>query len=236
VSGAAGGPRSREAILGAPIQRTLLRLAWPAMATTLLGEFQTFISMFWIGRLIGELGLATLGVVAPVFTTLGLIAGATHIGVQVLAARSTGSADGRALPIVVNGSPRSSDVEPPWRHASTSDRHRRGASTRPPRARQRWGPRRPAAVPLHRAALRGAPPRSDHHRPREVCGIPQPEQRRAHLRSGLHPEPEHGVRSPRSPHGRVFASRSDGEITERYPSSRGRVRRPDRRQSPRRGA
>jgi len=104
VSGAAGGPRSREAILGAPIQRTLLRLAWPAMATTLLGEFQTFISMFWIGRLIGELGLATLGVVAPVFTTLGLIAGATHIGVQVLAARSTGSADGRALPIVVNGS------------------------------------------------------------------------------------------------------------------------------------
>jgi Na+-driven multidrug efflux pump len=103
VSGTAGGPRSRAAILGAPIQRTLFRLAWPAMATTLLGETQTFISMFWIGRLLGELGLATLGVVAPVFTTLGLIAGAAHIGVQVLAARSAGSGDGKALPIVVNG-------------------------------------------------------------------------------------------------------------------------------------
>jgi len=103
VSGTAGGPRSRAAILGAPIQRTLFRLAWPAMTTTLLGETQTFISMFWIGRLLGELGLATLGVVAPVFTTLGLIAGAAHIGVQVLAARSAGSGDGKALPIVVNG-------------------------------------------------------------------------------------------------------------------------------------
>lgn len=103
MSGTAGGPRSRAAILGAPIQRTLFRLAWPAMTTTLLGETQTFISMFWIGRLLGELGLATLGVVAPVFTTLGLIAGAAHIGVQVLAARSAGSGDGKALPIVVNG-------------------------------------------------------------------------------------------------------------------------------------
>ena len=104
VTGAAGGPRSRDAILGAAIQPTLFRLAWPAMASTLLGEIQTFISMFWIGRLIGELGLATLGVVAPVFTTLGLIAGAAHIGVQVLAARAAGSADGKAIPIVVNGS------------------------------------------------------------------------------------------------------------------------------------
>jgi Na+-driven multidrug efflux pump len=104
MTGAAGGPRSRDAILGAPIQRTLVRLAWPAMATTLLGEIQTLISTFWIGRLIGELGLATLGVVAPVFSTLGLFAGAAHIGVQVLAARSAGRADGKALPIVVNGS------------------------------------------------------------------------------------------------------------------------------------
>ncbi|HEX2688841.1 MAG TPA: MATE family efflux transporter [Kofleriaceae bacterium] len=103
MSGAAGGPKSREAILGAPIQSTLFRLAWPAMAAALLGESQTFISMFWIGRLLGEMGLATLGVVAPVFTTLGLIAGAAHIGVQVLTARSAGSGDGKAIPIIVNG-------------------------------------------------------------------------------------------------------------------------------------
>lgn len=85
--------------------------------------------------------------------------------------------------------------------AGPSDLHRRGASPGPPRAWQQQDPRRPAAVPLHCAALRGAPPRSDPHRPREVCGIPQPEQRQAHLRSGLHPEREHGARATRPPGG-----------------------------------
>ena len=103
TSSVAGGPRSRDAILGAPIQPTLFRLAWPAMATTLLDQAQTFISMFWIGRLLDAAGLAALGVIAPVVSTLGLLAGAVHTGVQVLTARSAGSADGKAIPIVVNG-------------------------------------------------------------------------------------------------------------------------------------
>jgi len=99
----AGGRSSRAAILEAPIQATLVRLAWPVAATALLGEAQGFISTFWIGRLIGVAGLATLAVMSPVLIALALVGGAVQLGVQVLAARSAGSQDGKALPIIVNG-------------------------------------------------------------------------------------------------------------------------------------
>lgn len=99
----AGGRSSRAAILEAPVQATLVRLAWPVAATALLGEAQGFISMFWIGRLIGVAGLATLAVMGPVLIALALVGGAVQLGVQVLAARSAGSQDGKALPIIVNG-------------------------------------------------------------------------------------------------------------------------------------
>lgn len=99
----AGGRGSRAAILEAPVQATLLRLAWPIAATALLGEAQGFIAMFWIGRLVGVAGLATLAVISPVLIALALISGAVPLGVQVLAGRSAGSQDGDALPIVANG-------------------------------------------------------------------------------------------------------------------------------------
>jgi len=103
VTAGAGGRHSRAAILEAPIQATLVRLTWPLAATALLGEAQGFISMFWIGRLLGVAGLATLAVMGPVLIALALISGAVPLGVQVLAMRSAGSQDGKALPVIVNG-------------------------------------------------------------------------------------------------------------------------------------
>jgi Na+-driven multidrug efflux pump len=99
----AGGRSSRAAILDGPIPATLVRMAWPIGASALLGEAQGVISTFWIGRLIGVAGLATLAVVGPVLVALALVGGAVPLGVQVLTARSAGSQDGRALPIIVNG-------------------------------------------------------------------------------------------------------------------------------------
>lgn len=99
----AGGRGSRGAILEAPIPATLVHLAWPIAAAALLGEAQGFISTFWIGRLIGVAGLATLAVMGPLLIALALISGAVPLGVQVLAGRSAGSGDGKALPVIVNG-------------------------------------------------------------------------------------------------------------------------------------
>lgn len=101
--GGAGGRSSRAAILEGPIPATLLRLSWPIAGTVLLGEAQGVISALWIGRLIGVAGLATLAVMTPVLIALAVISGTVPLGVQVLAARSTGSGDGKALAILVNG-------------------------------------------------------------------------------------------------------------------------------------
>ena len=99
----AGGLRGRDAILAGPIGSTLVSLAWPLIATALLGDCQNFISFFWIGRLNGTAGLATLSVMAPVITVLSLIAGTANTGVQLLTARKTGERDGEAIPIMING-------------------------------------------------------------------------------------------------------------------------------------
>ncbi|HEY4181348.1 MAG TPA: MATE family efflux transporter [Kofleriaceae bacterium] len=103
MSGEAGGRGSRAAILEAPLVPTLLTMWWPLALTSLVGEAQGFISMFWIGRLIGESGLATLAVMSPVLTTLAFISGTFPVGVQVLAAQSMGRQDGEAIPVIVNG-------------------------------------------------------------------------------------------------------------------------------------
>jgi Na+-driven multidrug efflux pump len=99
----AGGRHSRAAILDGPIQGTLFRLAWPMAVTSLINGWQVVASMFWVGRLIGTAGLSTLAVMEPVLTILGLISGATYVGVQVLTAKATGSQDEKAIPIIVNG-------------------------------------------------------------------------------------------------------------------------------------
>ncbi|CAN5386191.1 hypothetical protein BH11MYX1_BH11MYX1_39090 [soil metagenome] len=70
--------------------------------TVLLGIFQSSISYFWIGRLNGVSGLATLSVMIPVLTALGLIAGTVHVGVEVLTARATGSGGKTTIPIIIN--------------------------------------------------------------------------------------------------------------------------------------
>ena len=99
----AGGRRSRAAILDGNIRSTMLSLAWPIAGQALLGECQQFFSSFWIGKLIGVAGLATVAVLGPVFQALAFISGIIPLGVQVLTARSTGRKDGQAIPIIVNG-------------------------------------------------------------------------------------------------------------------------------------
>ena len=92
----------RDAILGGPIGSTLIHLAWPLMLTAMLGLAQGSISFFWIGRLYGVDGTATLSVMGPVLQALSLIAGTMHVGVQVLTARATGSGSKDTVPIIIN--------------------------------------------------------------------------------------------------------------------------------------
>jgi Na+-driven multidrug efflux pump len=99
----AGGPRSGEAILEGPILATLIGLAWPMLASTLLGQLVDLVSMFWAGRLIGTNAIALVALLGPLFTALMHLITAIPVGVQVLVARSVGKGDGEAPAILVNG-------------------------------------------------------------------------------------------------------------------------------------
>ena len=99
----AGGPRSRDAILGGPLLSTLVGLAWPMLAATLLGQLVDFVSMFWAGRLIGTGAIALVSLLSPLFTALLHLVSAIPVGVQVLVARSVGKGDGESPAIIMNG-------------------------------------------------------------------------------------------------------------------------------------
>lgn len=89
----------RDVVLSAPIGRALWSLAWPIAISNQLSILSIAILLFWLGRLVGETGLA----VESLFRPLGLLVGwgfaATSIGASVLVSRSVGARDGRGLSI-----------------------------------------------------------------------------------------------------------------------------------------
>lgn len=82
------GKVSREDILGGPIIRTIFRLGWPVMVTTILQVLYNLADTFWLGHLPkGESGTAVAGLQISwpiVFLLISFVAGFAAAGVALI--------------------------------------------------------------------------------------------------------------------------------------------------------
>ena len=67
-----GGAQSRQAILSGPIVKVMSQLAWPVFVRSSLGMIGPLLAMFWMGRLVGTVGVALVLIQATVQHTVQL--------------------------------------------------------------------------------------------------------------------------------------------------------------------
>jgi Na+-driven multidrug efflux pump len=84
------------------IPAELLRLGWPLALSNILLSLDSFSIRFWLGRYLGEYGLAAHTNTAPVIGLVHLLFTAIATGLGVSIARSVGARDGRGLSLAVN--------------------------------------------------------------------------------------------------------------------------------------
>ncbi|HSK03309.1 MAG TPA: MATE family efflux transporter, partial [Kofleriaceae bacterium] len=93
--------------MGAPSSnrgaRTLAQLAWPLVMSGQIGVLTGLVIAFWVGRFLGEDGLAGLALVRPVMLCVFWLFGSVAFGATFLVARSVGARDGRGLAILTSG-------------------------------------------------------------------------------------------------------------------------------------
>jgi Na+-driven multidrug efflux pump len=89
----------RELVLKAPLGRAIWSLAWPIAISNELAILTLGVMLFWLGRLIGEPGLAVESLLRPFTLLLAWLFAATSNGGAVLVSRSVGAEDGKGMSI-----------------------------------------------------------------------------------------------------------------------------------------
>ncbi len=92
----------REFVLTAPLGRVIWSLAWPIALSNQLSMLTMGILLYWLGRLIGETGLAVESLFRPLELLLSWGFGAVSVGASVLVSRSVGASDGKGLAITAS--------------------------------------------------------------------------------------------------------------------------------------
>jgi multidrug efflux pump len=92
----------REVVLKAPLGRAIWSLAWPIAISNELAILTIGVMLFWLGRLIGEPGLAVESLQRPFTLMITWLFGATSVGASVLVSRSVGADDGKGMSIAAN--------------------------------------------------------------------------------------------------------------------------------------
>jgi Na+-driven multidrug efflux pump len=93
----------RKLVLEAPLGRAIWSLAWPIAISNELAILSLGVLLFWLGRLIGEPGLAVEALLRPFTLLVAWLFGATSVGASVLVSRSVGADDGKGMSIAAAG-------------------------------------------------------------------------------------------------------------------------------------
>lgn len=89
----------RELVLKAPIGRALWSLGWPIAISNELAILTIGVMLFWLGRLVGEPGLAVESLLRPFTLLVAWLFASTAMGATVLVSRSVGAEDGKGMTI-----------------------------------------------------------------------------------------------------------------------------------------
>jgi Na+-driven multidrug efflux pump len=89
----------RTFVLEARIGRAIISLSWPIALSNELGVLTGSLTLFWLGRLVGDTGLVIDALFAPLAFLVGCCFGLTCSGASVLVSRSVGANDRRGMSI-----------------------------------------------------------------------------------------------------------------------------------------
>ena len=97
---AAGSARPQGALVGGPLSRTIIRLALPAVATTLLTLAFLLVDLFWVGRILGAEALAAVSTGGFAVWIIAALAEMIAVGLTAVAARRHGEGDHAGAAVV----------------------------------------------------------------------------------------------------------------------------------------
>ena len=89
----------RALVLNAPLGRAIWSLAWPIAISNELAILSIGVLLFWLGRLVGDPGLAVESLLRPFTLLVAWLFAAASNGATVLVSRSVGAEDGKGMSI-----------------------------------------------------------------------------------------------------------------------------------------